>query len=99
MNFKFYTSVANRLKLLIGGGDLFVLPILNRFKGKLINLTEENGKKNNFEPDFGLFGPNLVPKFFSVNFTFTRCHTLLQIIIVCNFKKFTNLKNLRNFRK
>ena len=38
MNLKFYTSVANRLKLLVGG-DLFVLPILNRFKGKLMDLT------------------------------------------------------------
>ena len=28
-----------------------------------MNQTSENGKKPNFRPDFGLFGPNLDPKF------------------------------------
>ena len=36
-----------------------------QFKGKLMNQTWENGKKNNFGPDFGLgFGRNLVPTIF-----------------------------------
>ena len=34
-----------------------------QFQGKLIN--QENGKKPSFRPDFGAFGPNLVPKHFS----------------------------------
>ena len=34
-----------------------------QFKGKLINQTGENEKKNqtNFRPNFGLFGQNLGP--------------------------------------
>ena len=35
-------------------------------------------------PDFGMFW---APKVFSMNFTSTRCYTLLQAIIVCNFKE------------
>ena len=35
-----------------------------QFKGKLINQTWENGKKSNFEPDFGLFDSNLGPQIF-----------------------------------
>ena len=31
-----------------------------QFKGKLMNQTWENGKKANFGPDFGLFGPSLL---------------------------------------
>ena len=31
--------------------------------GKLMNQTWENGEKPNFGPDFGLFGPNLGPKY------------------------------------
>ena len=30
-----------------------------QFKEKLMNQTWQNGKKPNFGPDFGLFGPNL----------------------------------------
>ena len=33
------------------------------------------------------FGKNLVPKFVFVGFTSTTCYTLLQVIIVCNFKE------------
>ena len=33
------------------------------------------------------FGPNLVPQFFFRGFTSTGCYTLLQAIIVCNFKE------------
>ena len=29
-----------------------------------MNQTLENGKKPNFRPDFGLFGPNLGPQLF-----------------------------------
>ena len=32
-----------------------------QFLGKLMNQTSENGKKPNFGPDFGLFGPKLGP--------------------------------------
>ena len=32
---------------------------LMQFPGKLMNQTSENGKKRNFGPDFGPFGPNL----------------------------------------
>ena len=45
-------------------------------------------KKTNSGTDFGSFGPNLGPKhFFSWAFTSTICYTLLQVIIVCNFKE------------
>ena len=45
-------------------------------------------KKTNFGPDFGRFWPTFdPPKFFFVGFDFTRCYTLLQAIIVCNFKE------------
>ena len=30
-----------------------------QFQGKLMNQTWEYGKKPNFEPNFGLFGPNM----------------------------------------
>ena len=44
-------------------------------------------KKTNFESNFGPFGQNFVPKNFNcVNSNFPRCYTLLQAIIVCNFK-------------
>ena len=39
------------------------------FSGKLTNQTSENGKNPNFEPNFGLFGPNLGPQFIFVDFT------------------------------
>ena len=58
-----------------------------KFKGKLMNQTSENGKKTNFGPNIGLFGPNLVINFFFVGFTSIRCYTLLQVIIVYNFKE------------
>ena len=58
-----------------------------QFHGKLMHQTEENGKKLNSMPDFGYFGPNFGPKIFFVNFTCTRCYTLLQAITVCNFKE------------
>ena len=41
------------------------------FKGKLMNQTWENNKKPNFEPDFGLFGPNLGTQIFLEGFTST----------------------------
>ena len=47
-----------------------------QFKGKLINQTWENAKKYNFGPNFGTFGPNLLPhpslNIFPVGFTSTR---------------------------
>ena len=52
-----------------------------------MNQTSENGKKTNFGPNIGLFGPNLVINFFFVGFTSIRCYTLLQVIIVSNFKE------------
>ena len=40
------------------------------------------------KPSFGpYFDPNLVPKIFFMAFTSTRYYTLLQAIIVFNFKK------------
>ena len=52
-----------------------------------MNQTRENSKKPNFGPDFGQFSAKSGPKnFFCVTFTSTRCETLLQAIIVCNFK-------------
>ena len=44
-------------------------------------------KNLSFGPDFGPFGPNFDPKTFFVDFTSTRCYTLLQVITVCNFKE------------
>ena len=57
------------------------------FPGKLMNKTRKNNKKPNLGPDFGLFGPYLVPKIFFAGFTSSKCYTLLQAIIVCNFKE------------
>ena len=67
---------------------LDIVPSYHRmqFKGKLIKQTWENGKKANFEPDFGPFWPNLGPKIFFVGFISTRCYILLKAII-CNFKE------------
>ena len=42
-----------------------------QFKAKLMNQIWESNKKTNFGPDFGLFGPNLGPKFFLEGFTST----------------------------
>ena len=42
-----------------------------------MNQTWENGKKN----------PNFGPKIFFMGFTSIRCYTLLQAIIICNFKE------------
>ena len=33
------------------------------------------------------FNPKLVPKFFFVVFTFTRCYNVLKAMTVCNFKE------------
>ena len=55
-----------------------------KFKGKLMNQFWENGKTPNFGPNFG---PNLTPQNFFVSFISTRCQTLLQGIILCNFQK------------
>ena len=46
------------------------------FRWKLMNQTGENGKKPNFGPNFGLFGPNLGPKFF---FVCSNSTTLLDV--------------------
>ena len=35
-----------------------------KFEGKLMIQTSENGKKPNFEPDFGSFGPKLGSQIF-----------------------------------
>ena len=51
-----------------------------QFQDKLMNQTRKYGKKPSFGADFGL-------KFFFVGFASTRYYTLLQAIIVCNFKE------------
>ena len=63
-----------------------------QFQRKLMNLFLENGKKPSFSPDFGLFFAQIwSPKILFVGFTSSRCYTLLQAIIVCNFKDNTKL--------
>ena len=42
-----------------------------QFQGKLMNQAWENGKRPNFVPDFGMFGPNLDPQIFLAGFTST----------------------------
>ena len=37
-----------------------------QFQEKLVNQTGEISKKPSFRPDFGPFGPNLGPNFFSL---------------------------------
>ena len=50
-----------------------------------MNKTWENGKKPNFESNFG---PNLGPQIFFVSFPSIRyCYTLLQANIVYNVKE------------
>ena len=49
--------------------------------------TWKYSKKPNFGPNFAVFGPNLAPQIFLWVFTSTRCYSLLQAIIVCNFKE------------
>ena len=44
-------------------------------------------KKPNFRSYFGSIGPSLSLKIFLQVFTSNRCYTLLQAIIVCNFKE------------
>ena len=57
-----------------------------------MNKTIENGKKPNSGSNFGLFCTNVPPpppkkkKKFFMGFTYTRCQTLLQAIIIFNFK-------------
>ena len=54
-----------------------------------MNQTWENGKKPNFGADFGSFWPKFgppPPQIF-MSFISTRCYTLLQAIIVSNFKE------------
>ena len=59
-----------------------------QFQGKLMNQTWENGQKPSFGKDFGLLWPNFgPPKIFVVRFTYTICYTLLQDMIVYNFKE------------
>ena len=57
------------------------------FKGKLMNPTDKKktGKKTNFGSDF--LAHIWSPKILFVDFTSARCYTLLQAIIVCNFKE------------
>ena len=47
----------------------------------------ENGKKNNFGPNFQPFGRNLGPQFFLMGFIATSSKTLFQAIILWNLKK------------
>ena len=49
--------------------------------------TWENGKKHNSGPDFGLFGPKFGSQIFFYGFYLYWCYTLLQAIIVFNFKE------------
>ena len=58
-----------------------------QFPGKLTNQTSKNDKKPNFGPDFGQYGPNLVPKIFFVDFTSARSQSLFQAIILCNLQE------------
>ena len=59
-----------------------------QFQGKLMNQTWENGQRPIFGKDFGLFWPNFgPPKIFVVRFTYNICYTLLQDMIVYNFKE------------
>ena len=44
-----------------------------------MNQTSENGKKPNFGPEFGLFGLNLSPYFFSIFFFLLRVLPLLVV--------------------
>ena len=45
------------------------------------------------------FGKNLVPKLVFVGFTSTTCYTLLQVIIVCNFKENQQTKSEKMAKK
>ena len=55
-----------------------------QFQEKLMNQTCKKGQKPRLRPNFG---PNVVPQNFVVDFASTRCHALMQAIIVCNFKE------------
>ena len=57
-----------------------------QFKGKLMNQTLEMVKKLILGLILARFNPNLAPPiFFFVGFTSTKCYTLLEAIIICNF--------------
>ena len=59
-----------------------------QFQGKLVYWICENGKKNHFGPDFDPFWLKFGPKKkILVGFISTKYYTLLQAIIVCNFKE------------
>ena len=58
-----------------------------QFQRKLMNQAWENGKKLVFGPYFDPLAQILAPKSFLVEFTCTRCWTLLQAIITCKFKE------------
>ena len=47
----------------------------------------ESRNKTNFGADFGPFLPKFNLQIFFVGFTSTRCYTLSQAIIACNFKE------------
>ena len=51
-----------------------------QFQGKRMNQTWENGKKLNFEPDFGLFGPDLGTQIF-----FRKFYLYQMLGIVANY--------------
>ena len=69
-----------------------------QFQGKLTNQTWEKGKKPSFRTNFGTFGPNLGPKIFFIDFTSTKCYTLLQAIMASNSRKI-NEPNWQNGKK
>ena len=52
-----------------------------------MNQTWENGKKTNFESDFGPLGQNLGSQISFVDFVSTSSQTLFEAIIVCNLKE------------
>ena len=58
-----------------------------QFKGKLLSQTKKKSEKLTFGSNFDPFGPNLGPKFFFRSFTSTRRQTLVQAIILGNFKR------------
>ena len=68
---------------------------LVQYQEKIIIRPWENGKNFNFGPNLepqkliilARFAPNLVPQFFFVGLTSTRCYTLLQAITVYHFKE------------
>ena len=79
--------------------DIIAIYHCIQLQGQLINLTWENGKKPSLRPYFGLFWPIFgTQRVFFVGFTSSKCYTLLEAIIVCNFEENSWIK-LENGKK